>query len=155
MVLEISESVDVPVIGIGGISTAEDAIEYFMAGASAVELATASTVMGYEIYEDIYNGIAAFMKRKGYNSIEDFKGLTHRRIRERAEKKKQIIHEILLPKRSNNKCTVCGKCVAACAYGAIEMGESFPVIIPEKCQGCGLCSSVCAQKAIAQDYFAE
>jgi dihydroorotate dehydrogenase subfamily 1 len=153
MVLEICEEVDVPVIGIGGIATAEDAIEYFMAGASAVALATSSTMFGYERYGEIYDGIVKFMKRKGYNSLEDFRGLTHKKIAERIEKKKQIIHEVIVPTCNKKKCTVCSNCLMACAYGAITMGENSPEFNKDKCHGCGLCVSVCANKAITQGYF--
>ncbi|MEA4947706.1 MAG: hypothetical protein VB058_09160, partial [Oscillospiraceae bacterium] len=115
MVLEITEEVDVPVIGIGGISSGAEAVEYSMAGATAVGLSSASVLNGYELYGDVYDGIVEFMKRKGYNSLADFRGLTHQRIRERQEKKQQILHQVLLPQRNKNKCTACGNCVAACA----------------------------------------
>jgi Pyruvate/2-oxoacid:ferredoxin oxidoreductase delta subunit len=153
MVLEITEEVDVPVIGIGGISNGAEAVEYIMAGASAVGLSSASILSGYELYEDVYDGIVAFMKRKGYNSLSDFRGLTHQRIRERLEKKCQILHTVVLPQRNKNKCTACGNCVMVCAYGAIEMGESKPEFLTEKCHGCGLCASVCSSKAIDHNYF--
>lgn len=153
MVLDITEAVKIPVVGIGGITKAEDAIAYLMAGAAAVELATASTLYGYERYEEIVDGIEAFMKRKGYNSLEDFRGLTHRKIAGRLASGRQIIQEIKLPVRDKSKCDGCGSCYMACAYGAIEMGERYAELIPEKCEGCGLCVSVCAKKAISQDYF--
>jgi dihydroorotate dehydrogenase subfamily 1 len=153
MVLDISEAVNIPVIGIGGISTAEDAIAYIMAGASAVELATSATVYGYERYEEVVDGIEVFMKRKGYNSLDDFRGLTHKRIAERAAAGKQIIHDVVQPVRDKSKCTGCGNCYMACAYGAIQMGERYAEFIPEKCEGCGLCSSVCSKGAISHNYF--
>lgn len=153
MVLDISEAVKIPVIGIGGITKAEDAIAYIMAGASAVELATASTLYGYEKYEEIVSGIQAFMKRKGYNSLEDFRGLTHKKIADRLQNGKQIIQQIVLPYHDKTKCDGCGSCYMACAYGAIEMGERYAQLIPDKCEGCGLCVSVCPRKAITQNYF--
>lgn len=153
MVLDISEAVKIPVIGIGGITKAEDAIAYIMAGATAVELATASTLYGYEKYEEIVDGIEAFMKRKGYNNLEDFRGLTHKKIAQRLENGKQIIQKIVLPVHDKTKCDGCGSCYLACAYGAIEMGERYAELIPDKCEGCGLCVSVCPRKAITQNYF--
>lgn len=155
MVLDISEAVDIPVIGIGGISSAEDAIEYIMAGATAVELATASTMYGYERYEEIYDGIVSFMKRKGYTNLEDFRGLTHKRIAERKANGTQIIQQIKVPTRNKAKCNACGNCYMGCAYGAIEMGETTPEFIPEKCHGCGLCVSLCGQHAISQGYYGD
>lgn len=154
MVLDITDAVKIPVIGIGGISTAEDAIAYIMAGASAVELASAPTMYGYERYEEIVEGIEAFMKRKGYNSLDDFRGLAHQRIAERAASGKNIIHDVVLPVRDKAKCDGCGVCYMACAYGAIYMGERYAEFTPEHCEGCGLCSSVCPKKAISQGYFA-
>ena len=154
MVLDITDAVKIPVIGIGGISTAEDAIAYIMAGASAVELASAPTMYGYERYEEIVEGIEAFMQRKGYNSLDDFRGLAHQRIAERAESGKNIIHDVILPVRDKTKCDGCGVCYMACAYGAIYMGGRYAEFTPEHCEGCGLCSSVCPKKAISQGYFA-
>ncbi len=124
-----------------------------MAGASAVMLASAPNLNGYELYEDIYNDLEAFMKRKGYETLADFRGLAHKRIAEREAQKKQIIHEVVLPHRTKTRCTACGNCVMACAYDAIEMGESKPEFITENCHGCGLCVSVCPAKAIDQNYF--
>lgn len=154
MVLEITEEVDVPVIGIGGISNGAEAAEYIMAGATAVGLSSASVLNGYELYADVYDQLVAFMRRKGYNSLADFRGLTHQRIRERKRDNRQIIHEILVPQRNKNKCTSCGNCVMACAYGAIEMGESGkPEFLADRCHGCGLCVSVCSTKAIDHNYY--
>ena len=155
MVLDITEAVKIPVVGIGGITTAEDAIAYIMAGASAVELASAPTLYGYERYEEIVEGIEAFMTRKGYSSLDDFRGLTHRRIAERAASGKNIITDIVVPIRDKALCTGCGACYMACAYGAIYMGERYAEMIPENCEGCGLCVSVCPENALRQDYFAQ
>jgi dihydroorotate dehydrogenase subfamily 1 len=153
MVMEITEAVDVPVIGIGGIATAADAIEYIMAGASAVAMASSTTMYGYERYGDVYNGLVKFMKRKGYNSLDEIRGMTHKRIAERLENEQQIIHTPIVPTRSTGLCTSCLNCLMACPYGAIEMGETSPIFIEEKCHGCGLCVSVCGNNAITQEYY--
>ena len=152
MVMDIADNVNIPVVGIGGIRKAEDAIAYIMAGATAVELATASTMGGYKAYEDVVSGIEAFMERKGYNSLDDFRGLTLRRIKERKESGRNIIHDIVVPSLGDS-CIGCGTCKKACAYGAIEMVDKKPVFNPDKCHGCGLCVSVCPKKTIVQNYF--
>ena len=64
----------VPVIAIGGIATWEDAVEFIMAGASAIQVGTATFANPYAMIE-IIDGLAAFMKRKGYHSIEEMRGL--------------------------------------------------------------------------------
>lgn len=153
MVLEVAETVNVPIIAMGGIMTGADAVQYIMAGATAVAGATSSTLQGYEIYSRIYNQIVDFMKQKGYNSLDDFRGLTLQRIREREENKRHIIFDIILPTCNAEKCVGCGKCVKSCTYGAIKMEGKTPVFSSENCHGCGLCVSACPSKAIIQKYF--
>ena len=153
MVLEIAETVNVPIIAMGGVSTGADAVQYIMAGATAVAAATSSTLKGFDVYERIYNQIIDFMNRKGYESLADFRGLTLRRIREREENKKQIIFDVILPVCDEEKCTHCGKCAKSCTYGAIRMENKKPVFSEKECHGCGLCVSVCPSKAIEQRYF--
>ena len=64
----------VPVIGLGGIATWQDAVEFIMTGASAVQVGTA-TFANPHAMEEIIDGLEAFMKRKGYHSIEEMRGL--------------------------------------------------------------------------------
>lgn len=64
----------VPVVAIGGIATWQDAVEFIMAGASAVQVGTATFANPNAMIE-IIDGLSAFMKRKGYKSINDFKGI--------------------------------------------------------------------------------
>jgi dihydroorotate dehydrogenase subfamily 1 len=153
MVLEIAETVGVPIIAMGGISTGADAIQYIMAGATAVAAATSGTIDGFKAYERIYNGIAEFMQRKGYESLDDFRGLTLKKIAEREENKRQIIIEPLLPVCDAKVCIGCGKCEKSCPYGAIRMDGKLPAFGREACHGCGLCVTVCPTRAIGQKYF--
>ncbi len=66
----------VPVIAIGGIATWQDAVEFIMAGADAIQVGTATFANPAAMIE-IIDGLAAFMKRKGYEKIADFKGIIH------------------------------------------------------------------------------
>jgi dihydroorotate dehydrogenase (NAD+) catalytic subunit len=153
MVLEISEEVDIPIIAIGGVSTGIDAVEYIMAGASAVGVASASNLKGPSTYRKICDEIEEYMKKKGYTSISNFKGLTHKRIEERFANNKQIIQIPTVPNVDEAKCTSCGTCEKACVYEAITMGDEYPMFSTDKCYGCGLCVSVCPTKAIIQKYY--
>lgn len=63
----------VPVIGIGGISCWQDAVEFIMAGASAVQVGTA-TFSNPKCMEEIVEGLKAFMVRKNYACLDDFRG---------------------------------------------------------------------------------
>ncbi|MBQ3836116.1 MAG: dihydroorotate dehydrogenase [Treponema sp.] len=71
---KLPESERVPVIGIGGIATWRDAVEFIMAGAEAVQVGTATFSNPFAMKE-IVEGLEAFMKRKGYKTIGDFRGI--------------------------------------------------------------------------------
>ncbi|NLZ72659.1 MAG: dihydroorotate dehydrogenase [Bacteroidales bacterium] len=73
MVWQVSKAVKIPVIGMGGISNATDAIEFFLAGASAVEIGTANFVEP-AITMDIIQGIEEYLKRHQFESIKDIIG---------------------------------------------------------------------------------
>ena len=66
----------IPIIGCGGITTYEDAIEFFLAGASAVQIGTA-LYQGYDIISKINQGLKKYLKESGYDSISEIKGLAH------------------------------------------------------------------------------
>lgn len=74
MVYEASHSVKIPVIGMGGITCAEDALEFILAGATAVSVGTASFNNPYTAIE-VIDGIRDYMVRKNINSIKDIIGI--------------------------------------------------------------------------------
>jgi dihydroorotate dehydrogenase (NAD+) catalytic subunit len=67
MIFEVSKTVDIPIVGCGGITNAEDAIEFFMAGATAIEVGTAS-FMNPRAPMDVLEGIEKYLRE---NKIED------------------------------------------------------------------------------------
>ena len=74
-VYEISSKYDVPIIGCGGISTWEDAVEFFLAGASAIQLGSAIGDNWIDVFDDINKGILQYMNRKGFSTINEMVGL--------------------------------------------------------------------------------
>ena len=74
-VYEISSKYDIPIIGCGGISTWEDAVEFFLAGASAIQIGSAIGDNWIDAFSDINNGIISYMKRNGFSKIEDMVGI--------------------------------------------------------------------------------
>ena len=77
MVYEVAGVVTLPVIGCGGITTASDAIEFIMAGASAIQVGTASFT-NPRAPLDVLQGIEQFMKKEGINNITDLIGIARR-----------------------------------------------------------------------------
>ena len=74
MVYEVASAVEVPVIGCGGITTASDALEFIMAGASAIQVGTASFA-NPRTPLDVLEGIEQFMKKEGINSLTELIGI--------------------------------------------------------------------------------
>jgi dihydroorotate dehydrogenase (NAD+) catalytic subunit len=70
MVWQVAQAVNIPVIGIGGIMNATDAIEFILAGASAVQVGTANFV-DPDATIKIIDGIDKYLKRHNFNSISD------------------------------------------------------------------------------------
>ena len=77
-VYEVYREVDVPVIGCGGITTWQDAVEFMLAGASAVQIGTAIAFKGLGVFKSVTRGIDAYVKKKGLGSVKEIVGLSHR-----------------------------------------------------------------------------
>ena len=74
-VYEISSKYDIPIIGCGGVSTWEDAVEFFLAGASAVQIGSAIGDNWVGVFDDVNKGILQYMEKKGYSTIKEMVGL--------------------------------------------------------------------------------
>jgi len=74
-VYEISSKYDIPIIGCGGISSWEDAVEFFLAGASAIQLGSAVGDNWISIFDDINKGILQYMKKKNFSTLQEMVGL--------------------------------------------------------------------------------
>ncbi len=77
MVYEVARAVELPIIGCGGITTASDAIEFIMAGASAIQVGTASFT-NPQAPLDVLEGIEQFMRKEGVNTLTDLIGAAQR-----------------------------------------------------------------------------
>lgn len=76
MVYETAQKVHVPIIGMGGITNAEDALEFILAGATAVAVGTANFHNPYATIETI-QGIQSYMEKNGINDIKELIGAVH------------------------------------------------------------------------------
>ncbi len=126
------------VIGVGGIATADDVIEFLLAGASAVQMLSAALLKGKQLYAKIIEDLPKALEKYGFSSIEEVikTGL-----------KNTVKYESSLPTLIVDKCTRCMLCVRVCPYFAIDMKDVI-TFNPEKCFQCGLCATKCPTKAI-------
>jgi len=134
--------VNIPIIGVGGITSGRDVAEMFMAGASAVQVCTEAILKGPAIYGKIVRELEAFLGSHGYETVEEIRGLTLRKMTESARQT-----SMAAPVVDPQKCTLCGRCEVSCAYSAISRDEHLK-IDPQKCFGCGLCISRCRPRAL-------
>ncbi|MGB3905050.1 MAG: 4Fe-4S binding protein [Anaerolineae bacterium] len=142
-IFDIARSVDLPIFGVGGVSRGTDAIEMFMVGASAVQLCTAAILRGPSIFGKIAQQMNEWLDDHGYASVNDVKGLTIRKLEERAFR---TTH--LPPKLYVDLCTGCGLCETSCVYGAITVDGEKADLDETLCQGCGLCVTRCPTPAL-------
>jgi dihydroorotate dehydrogenase subfamily 1 len=143
-VADIAQSVKKPVIAVGGITDGLDAIEFMMAGASAVQVCTAAIFEGHTVYGQIANEMKDWLKEHKYEDIEDIRGLALPNIPKGA-------HLEGTPKLDPDLCTFCGLCPKSCVYDAITVDKAQQLfhIEASKCQGCGMCISVCPFHALS------
>ncbi len=73
-VYQISRAVNVPIVGVGGVQDWRGAVEMLMVGASAVQIGSAVTTQGLDVFRDVTAGIAKFLELKGLSSVRDIVG---------------------------------------------------------------------------------
>jgi dihydroorotate dehydrogenase (NAD+) catalytic subunit len=71
----VAKAVEVPVIGCGGVSNWRDAVEFMLAGASAVEVGTAVRLRGFGVYKEIARGMESYLETNGFKSVREIVGL--------------------------------------------------------------------------------
>ncbi len=74
-VYELAGKVDIPIIGVGGITRTMDVLEYMMAGASAVQIGSGIYYRGEKIFGEICNELEGWLKLQGYDGIKDIVGI--------------------------------------------------------------------------------
>jgi len=132
---------DLTVIGVGGIATAEDIIEFLLAGASAVQMLSTALIKGKQMYEKIIDDLQRALEKYNFESIEDVIA---------APLEITTDYEWELPRLIENKCIVCMLCEKVCPYFAITFKDKI-TFDHDKCTSCGLCVSKCPTDAIVMD----
>jgi dihydroorotate dehydrogenase (NAD+) catalytic subunit len=78
MVYDLFESINVPIVGVGGILSWKDAVEYLLAGASAVQIGSAIVWKGLEVFEEILAGLRKYMIEKNFSCLDEIIGRGHK-----------------------------------------------------------------------------
>ena len=76
-VYEIYDAVKIPIIGMGGVSKWQDAVEIMMAGATLVGVGTATYTKGMKIYDELKNGLSEYMDKEGIKDLKELVGVAH------------------------------------------------------------------------------
>ena len=77
-VYDIYNAVDIPIIGCGGISNWQDAVEYLLAGACSLQIGTAIAFQDLTVFKSVTDGITNYLEHKGFNNLKDIIGLAHK-----------------------------------------------------------------------------
>lgn len=147
---ELGAGQDLKIAASGGATTWHDAAEYMAVGATLVQFCTAIMLYGFDIIDDLKEGLAYYLEAKGMRSAEDLVGkalpnvVSHSGLR-------PIKHAVAFVDKS--RCTKCGRCVVSCEDGGhrayVIDAEGYPEVDKEKCYGCGLCPDVCPAGCIS------
>ena len=143
-----NENVNVPISGIGGITTWQDAAEFLLLGAGNVQVCTAVMHYGYRMVEDLIDGLNNYLDEKGIASVGEIVGKSVPRVTDWGN---LDLNYKTVARIDHSKCIQCNLCHIACEDGAHqcidlvkqEDGRMFPVVDEEECVGCNLCYLVC------------
>jgi dihydropyrimidine dehydrogenase (NAD+) subunit PreA len=135
---------DLPISGIGGVTTWRDAAEFISLGCGNVQVCTAAMTYGFKIVQEMISGLSDWMDEQGHTSIQDFKGQAVPNVTDWQYLNLNYVAKAVI---NQDDCIKCGRCYAACedtSHQAISMSaaRTFEVIDAE-CVACNLCVNVC------------
>lgn len=148
IVSQVARSQDQQIMGIGGISTWKDAMEYMAVGASSIQICTEVMISGFDIVKEMILKTEEYLEKKGFTSVKEVigKALPKLTSHEKLTKDSPIIADV-----DTEICTGCNLCVKACrdgGYDSITMEDRVAVVDEVTCDGCSLCIHVCPVSAI-------
>jgi dihydropyrimidine dehydrogenase (NAD+) subunit PreA len=139
--------IDLPISGIGGISTWRDALEFILLGATSVQVCTAVMHYGFRIINDMTEGLTNWMEEKGYHNLDELRGKSLKCISDFGNL--DLLYKTTA-RIDESKCIHCNLCYIACedsAHQCIDIipqnGKNQPKVREDDCVGCRLCFIVC------------
>ncbi|MFC5712876.1 NAD-dependent dihydropyrimidine dehydrogenase subunit PreA [Thalassorhabdus alkalitolerans] len=140
--------IDVPISGMGGVSSWREAVEFMLMGASNVQVCTAAMHHGFRIVEDMIDGLSNYLDDKG---IESLQGIIGKSVPNYSDWGDLDLNHRVVARINNDTCINCNKCHIACedtSHQCIDMltdteGQPVLKVREEDCVGCNLCSIVC------------
>lgn len=147
-VAQLRQNSNLPILGMGGISNWQDAVQYISLGSDAVQVCTEVMINGYGIINGLKSGLLNYLETKGFSDISELKNIAISKItsHEKLNKKSKVY-----PVIDSEKCIKCGKCVKICSeseYNALNFEKECLNLNKEQCVGCSLCSHICPKEAI-------
>ena len=147
MVAEIArnaETANLPMSGIGGITTWRDAAEFISMGCGNVQVCTAAMTYGFKIIDEMTSGLSQWMDAQGHKSIEEIVG---RAVPNVTDWQYLNLNHVTKARIDQDACIKCGRCFAACedtSHQAISMSEDRVFeVLDNECVACNLCVNVC------------
>ena len=130
------------IIGVGGVETAEDVLEFLLAGADAVEMLSAALLKGRGLYQKIIDDLPGVLEKYHFSSV--------REVVETDLKISSTAYGNGKPVFDAERCVKCGICQNICPFFAIEKTDICMNVNPDKCLGCGLCITRCPKNAVSR-----
>ncbi len=153
--IALDPEINLPISGIGGISTWRDALEFILLGSTSVQVCTAAMHYGFRIVEDMIEGLTNWMEDKGFATLDEVRGKSLRHIDDFGNL--NLLFKAVA-RIDETKCIQCNLCYIACEdaahqcidlvplaagkNGAAEV-KNQPRVRENDCVGCRLCYVVC------------
>lgn len=130
------------VLGTGGVQSAEDVLEFLLAGADAVQMLSGALLKGKDLYAKILAALPGVLSRYGFASVAEARAARLSPWEPKFTPRYPVVDAAT--------CTRCGLCDRICPYFAMTSTKSAAAKVdPSACFGCGLCESRCPVGAIS------